>query len=288
MKTEVHIVPERDVPIRLQEYGVGIFQACMTKSALKKALKKNYIRVNDAPAGTATFITGGERIELTVPEEKAPAKELVFPLQVLFEDEHLAVVHKPAGIVVSGNTFKTIAHALPQNLHRSILSDAVRPQPVHRLDYETTGILLVGKTGSSIRALNSMFENREILKTYYAVSIREMRNSGQINAEIDGRGSRSDFSLCRSVHSERFSRLNLVQLNPLTGRRHQLRKHLSAIGNPILGDKLYGKEDLVLQGKGLYLHAFSLKFRHPFSGESIHLQDPLPTKFMKLFPSVRQ
>lgn len=286
MKTEIHIVPYQATAVRLQEYGVGIFEECKTKSALKKALKKKYIKVNDAPAGTATYIKGGESIELAVPEKKAPKKKLIFPLEVLFEDEHLAIIHKPAGIVVSGNSFKTIANALPQNLTKSSLSDATRPQPVHRLDYQTTGILLVGKTSSSIRILNKMFENREIRKKYYAVTIQEMKPAGQITAAIDGRESCTFYGRRQSVPSERFGKLNLVQLNPLTGRRHQLRKHLAGMGNPILGDKEYGMEHLVLKGKGLYLHAASLEFIHPFKNEKIYLQDCLPKKFLKLFPAL--
>jgi 23S rRNA pseudouridine1911/1915/1917 synthase len=280
---ETHIVPTLPAPIRLQEYGVGIFSAALTKSALKKALKKKQITVNDQIATTATFIKGGECINLYIPEEVSPKKKLIFPLEVLFEDEYLAVIHKPAGILVSGNSFKTIANALAQNIKRSQLPDATRPQPVHRLDYATTGILLVGKTSSSIRALNKMFENKEVEKSYYAITIGEMDKRGKIISEIDGKKSHSNYKVSESVTSERFGKLNLVQLEPETGRRHQLRIHLSSIANPILGDKEYGIEDLILNGKGLYLHAYSLKFTHPFTNEEINIKDELPQRFKKIF-----
>ncbi|MCZ4694893.1 RluA family pseudouridine synthase [Ancylomarina euxinus] len=280
---ESHIVPKQNTPIRLQEYGVGIFNAAITKSALKKALKKKYIRVDGHVATTATFIKGGETIDIFITEAIKPKKKLIFPLEVLFEDDYLAVIHKPAGILVSGNRFKTIANALVQNIKRSELPDAIIPQPVHRLDYATTGILLVGKTSSSIRALNKLFENKEVDKSYYAISIGEMDMEGKITSEIDGKKSHSNYRVCESVPSERFGKLNLVQLEPETGRRHQLRIHLSSIGNPILGDKEYGIENLILNGKGLYLHAYSLKFRHPFTNEEIHLKDELPQRFKKIF-----
>lgn len=282
-QTETHIVPQLESPIRMQDYGVGIFNATVTKSALKKALKKRYIRVDGLVASTATFIRGGETISISIPEEVSPKKKLIFPLEVLFEDEYLAVIHKPAGILVSGNSFKTIANALPQNIKRSNLPDAARPQPVHRLDYATTGILLVGKTSSSIRALNKLFENKEVRKTYYAVAIGEMEASGRITTEVDGKKSRSNYTGIQSVASERFGKLNLLQLEPETGRRHQLRIHLSSIGNPILGDKDYGIEGLILNGKGLYLHAYSLEFKHPFTNEALALKDELPERFTKLF-----
>ena len=106
--TEFHIVPKLSTPIRLQEYGVDIFNSILTKSALKKALKKEYITVNNTIATSATFIFGGECIRLSILKEVAPKKKLILQLDVLFEDEYLAVIHKPAGILVSGNSFKTI------------------------------------------------------------------------------------------------------------------------------------------------------------------------------------
>ncbi|WP_411556619.1 pseudouridine synthase [Maribacter sp. TH_r10] len=270
-------------PVRLQEYGVGIFNSVPTKSALKKAIKKQLVTVNDVIATTATYIHGGEYIRLSIPEVQVPRKKLVFPLQVLFEDEYLAVIHKPGGILVSGNGFKTIAHALAQNLKESNLPDATTPQPVHRLDFATTGILLAGKTSGSIRALNKLFEQSAIIKTYYAVTIGEMNQKGIITTDIDGKKSRSNYTLCKSVASERFGTLNLVKLEPQTGRRHQLRKHLSSIGNPILGDKDYGIENLILNGKGLYLHAYSLQFIHPFTKKELYLTDGFPERFKKIF-----
>ncbi|MBO0341970.1 RluA family pseudouridine synthase [Muricauda lutimaris] len=281
--TETHIVPNIATPQRLQEYGVGIFEAIPTKSALKKALKKKHITVDGVIASTATLINGGEHITLRIPTETKPKKQLDFPLKVLFEDEYLAAVHKPAGIEVSGNKFKTLANALPQNLGPSQLSGATTPQPVHRLDYATTGIVLVGKTNSSIRALNKMFEDKFISKTYYAVTIENMKQSGTITAEIDGKPSHSEYKVLESVPSQRFGTLNLVELHPKTGRRHQLRKHLHGLGNPILGDKDYALEGLLLKGKGLYLHAYALEFEHPFTNEHIHITDELPRKFKKIF-----
>ncbi len=207
---------------------------------------------------------------------------------MLFEDEHLAVIHKPAGILVSGNSFKTIANSLSQNLKPSNLPDATKPQPVHRLDYATTGILLVGKTSSSIRALNKMFEDKKIKKTYYAITIGEMKQQGQVVSEIDGKKSQSDYFLRESVSSKRFGILNLVRLEPKTGRRHQLRKHLSSIGNPILGDKEYGIDKLILNGKGLYLHAYSLEFIHPFTNKKMCLVDEFPGRIKKIFIQIKK
>ena len=280
---QTHIVSAITNPIRLPDYCIGIFSHCPTKSAIKKAIKKQNITVNGILASTATFIKGGETITLTIPKESPSWKKLTFPVDVLFEDEHLALINKPPGILVSGNSFKTIANALEQNLNKSILPDAVKPQPVHRLDYETTGILLIGKTNSSIRILNKMLEDKEVKKIYYTISIGGMPEYGQIDSRVDDKNALTDYSTVESVPSKRFGKLNLVKLKPKTGRRHQLRRHLSSIGNPILGDKEYGIDGLILKGKGLYLHAYSLEFIHPFTDEKIYIKADLPKKFNKIF-----
>ncbi|PIB32274.1 RNA pseudouridine synthase [Gaetbulibacter sp. 5U11] len=284
--TQTHIAPKQHTRIRLQDYAVGIFKAALTKSALKKALKKQYVTVNGNIATSATYIHGGETICLTIMQDAPPRKNFVFKLDVLFEDDYLAAIHKPAGLLVNGNSFKTIANALTQNITRSTLSDVTKPQPVHRLDFPTTGILLIGKTSSSIRALNTLFKNRAIKKTYYAVTIGVMQPEGLITTTVDGKTSKSKYKVLQTVDSVRFKKLNLVQLEPFTGRRHQLRKHLSSIGNPILGDKDYGFENLILNGKGLYLHAYSLQFTHPFTNENLYLKDELPKRFKKLFKDI--
>ena len=250
-------------------------------------LKKGAVQVNGVLATSATFVAGGETIVLTYPEQPIPSKKLILPLKVLFDDDHLAIIHKPAGILVSGNHFKTIARALPQNLAPSSLADAGTPQPVHRLDYATTGLLLVGKTNTSIRALNDLFETKQIVKIYYAITIGNMESSGVVNMDVDGKQARSRYHVCDSVVSKRFKILNLVRLTPKTGRRHQLRKHLAHIGNPILGDAVYGNEPLLLKGKGMYLHAYSLRFNHPVLEKEFYITDPLPVNFQKIFPDFK-
>ncbi|MEO0474159.1 MAG: RluA family pseudouridine synthase, partial [Bacteroidota bacterium] len=207
-----------------------MFPHAPTKSAIKKAIKKGQITVNGQTATTATFIRGEEEISFLIPESNPQKKPFIFPLSILWEDAHLAIIHKPAGIVVSGNQFKTIANALPQNLDVSPCADACPPQPVHRLDYATTGLLLVGKTHSSVRTLNTMFAEKEIEKSYYAITIGAMKAKGSITSDVDEKASTSHFQVVNSIPSEKFGTLSLVKLNPQTGRRHQLRKHLSGIG----------------------------------------------------------
>ncbi|WP_299122278.1 RluA family pseudouridine synthase [uncultured Tenacibaculum sp.] len=282
--SETHKVPLLENPIRLQEYAVGIFKTIPTKSGIKKAIKKELVFVDGKLASTALFIRGNETIELFKIEQNSTVKKFNFSLEVLFEDEHLAIVYKPSGILVSGNSFATIDNSLEQNLTKSALFDAVRPRPVHRLDYPTSGLLLIGKTTSSITLLNQLFEKKNIQKTYHAITIDKMEINEEINYPIDSKNALTHYKTIQTHTSPRFKYLNLVELKPATGRKHQLRKHLLSIGNPILGDKEYYIDGFVLNGKGLYLHATSLEFIHPFTNELINIKKELPKKFKKIFP----
>jgi 23S rRNA pseudouridine1911/1915/1917 synthase len=283
---ETHVVEELENPIRFQEYGVGIFNTLPTKSGIKKAIKKELIYIDGNVATTSKYISGNEKIELFQSEKASLFKRLELNLEVLFEDEYLAVIYKPAGILVSGNKFVTIANGLAQNLKKSKQSDAVKPQPVHRLDYPTSGLLLVGKTSTAIIALGKLFQNKEIKKTYFAITIGAMNTVGHINFLIDEKIAQTKFEVLKTVVSERFECLNFVKLAPKTGRKHQLRKHVSEIGNPILGDKKYFLKDKKLNGKGLFLHAATLDFVHPFTKNEISITKDLPKKFRKIFPDL--
>ena len=182
---EVHIAKKLEKPIRFQEYAVGIFKTIPTKSGIKKAIKKELIFIDGILATTSKYISGGEKIELFQSKDSSTFERLKLNLEVLFEDDYLAIIYKPAGILVSGNKFVTIANGLAQNLKKSNQLDAVKPQPIHRLDYPTSGLLLIGKTSSAILKLGELFQNKEIKKTYFAITIGKMIPKGIINFSID-------------------------------------------------------------------------------------------------------
>ena len=282
---ETHTAIQVEQPVRLQEYAVGIFNTIPTKSGIKKAIKKSLVFVDGTIATTGMYIKGDEKIELYQLDAESHFKRLDFHLDVLFEDDYLAVIYKPAGVLVSGNKFVTIANALTQNLQKSSQMYAVKPQPIHRLDYATSGLLLIGKTSASIPELSQLFETKNIQKTYHAICIGKMILSGVINNLIDNKESETIFEVIDTVLSKRFGFLNLVKLTPKTGRKHQLRIHVSEIGNQILGDKEYGNKELILKGNGLYLHASTLEFIHPITQERISITKELPKKFKKIFPN---
>lgn len=278
-----HIVSKVEKPIRLQEYGVDLFSEIPTKSAVKKAIKKGLILVNGKTTTTAYFVKENDLIEL-LEVQKSKQKVYRLAIEVLYEDDYLAVINKPAGISVSGNKFATIANALILHIQPSSQADAVQPFPVHRLDYPTSGCLIIAKTAKAKRTLHTMFEEHKIDKTYRAVSVGKMINTqGDIEFDVDDKKAYTTYNVLQSLKSEKFEALNLVELYPQTGRKHQLRQHLFAIGNPIMGDQKYFIETKKHQGYGLYLHAFAVAFIHPYTKANLYIQSKMPVKFTRLF-----
>lgn len=282
-----HIVTNAPNNIRLQAYGVGLFDEIPTKSAWKKAIKKGRVLVNGKQATTAHFVQKDDKIAL-LEKEEVLHKIYRLDLKVGYEDDYLAIIEKPSGIAVSGNKFATIANALSPHITPSSQPDAVRPFPVHRLDYPTSGCLMIGKTASVKRRLHQMFEEQRIEKVYRAVCVGQMeKTEGVINQSLEGKKAKTNYKVLETLISERFEVLNLVELYPTTGRKHQLRQHLFHIGNPIMGDQKYFLKDKKHQGYGLYLHALSLKFKHPITQEELLISSEMPKKFTRLFPKFK-
>lgn len=263
----------------MQEYAPSIFKSITTKSGIKKAIKRQEILLDGKIAKTSDYIKENQKIELLLGEVKVK-KVFKLQLEVIFEDEFLAVVKKPAGFPTSGNYFKTIENSLPYNLLPSGETDALPfPAPVHRLDNPTSGLLLVAKTRNAQMQLHLGFENKEIEKKYVALVHGKTPEFAVYNKEIQGKPSVSEMQLLKHFRrkEEDFS---LVQVNPKTGRTHQIRIHLSQNGYPIAGDKEYGLA--APKGKrGLFLAATGLKFQHPMTGVLMKFEIPLPKKFIK-------
>lgn len=231
------------------------------------------------PATTGTWVEAGQKIEL-MELELTPPKPYSLSLSIIFEDDCLAVIYKPPGIVVSGNRFRTIQNALAGNLKSSFALDSLPwPQPVHRLDAATSGLLIIAKTRKSRIDLGKQFQNKEVVKRYHAIVMGKMPAKGSIDSDIDNKPALTTYRFIESVPSLKNDWLTLVELCPKTGRTHQLRIHLSQLGFPILGDKLYGKEGQILKGKGLFLSATGLQFKHPLSHKTLDFSIDIPGKF---------
>ena len=284
-KVETYCVPLMDHRIRLSDVAAGTFKTIQSRKGFKSAIKKRLVTLNGKMAITADYISGGEIIELFQNPIQNKKPSIALNLEVIFEDDYLAIVQKPPGIVVSGNRKYTLENALAYNVAKSTQEDALyRPEPVHRLDYPTSGLLLIGKTSFALIALNKLFEEKSIQKTYHAVTIGFMADHGIIEAPIENRKAKTTFKVLKRIKSRKYESLNLVKLMPSTGRKHQIRIHLASIGSPILGDSTYGKEGFIGQGNGLYLHASKLSFMHPLTSQQISKRIPLSKKILRLFP----
>ena len=277
---EKYIVPKIEVPIRLQEYAVGIFKTLPSRSGIKKAIKKQLILLNGKPANTGDWIEEGQVLELL--QEELPQKKIFqLKLRVIFEDEFLAVIEKPSGYPTNGNYFKTIENALPHNLKTSEEKDALPyPIPVHRLDNPTSGLLIIAKTKNAQVKLNQAFEVKEIQKSYLAIVSGSMVSEGVFNSAIEGKKAETPFQL-KETFNKNEKTFSLVELFPRTGRTHQIRIHLSKNGNPIVGDETYGSSEKI---KGILLAAHSLKFHHPITNATLHFENNFPKKFQKFMP----
>ncbi len=276
---ETHIVPEGTERTRFSDYACEVFISIPSRKGIKNAIKRGDFLIDGVKGETGRWIMPGQRIELMADESTLP-KEYMLDLDIVYEDEHLAAIIKPAGIAVNGNSFRTVENSLLRNIKKSLESDALRwPKPVHRLDVPTSGILLIAKTMRAQVALGGQFEKKNIRKIYRAIVQGKIESPGHIDSQVEGRDAATDYSPVRHVRSLKNEWLTLVDLSPLTGRTHQLRRHMAELGHPIAGDTLYGREGDVFKGKGLFLAAVELTFSHPATGEVMTLRIDDPEKF---------
>jgi 23S rRNA pseudouridine1911/1915/1917 synthase len=280
-----HKVPDDIAHQRIYDYCTGLFAQLPSRKSVKKALDKGEILLNGDKTETGYWLKGGEHIEL-VDLELTPPKTYEFELEVVFEDNHLAVIIKPAGLLTSGNAFKTVTNALSHNINPSTAVDALNwPKPTHRLDKQTSGLLIIAKTKTARMKIGQQFEQNEIDKTYQALVLGKLEGEGIIENPIDGKDALTQYKSLKIVESLRSEHISLVRLFPKTGRTHQLRKHLSGIGHAILGDPLYSPPKLFLKHKGLFLCATDISFKHPITKEYISFRNELPKKFIRRLKS---
>jgi 23S rRNA pseudouridine1911/1915/1917 synthase len=279
---ETHLVPEGINGVRLSDYARTAFPSIASRKAVSKALKRGELRIDGRTAQSGDWIECGQMLEWLDLQQRPP-KEYHLPLEVVFEDDYLAVINKPPGIEVSGNRFKTVENALSGSITPSTLLDALPwPRPVHRLDYSTSGLLLVAKTSAAQVFLGQQFEARTVHKRYCAVVMGHVLSAGEIDEPINGAPAQSNYAPSKTVRSLRSGFLTQVSLFPITGRTHQLRIHMTAIGHPILGDQKYGEPGNVLKGKGLFLASVELRFPHPVGGQEMTVSMDTPPKFAAL------
>jgi 23S rRNA pseudouridine1911/1915/1917 synthase len=264
-----------------------------SRSRLQEWIKNGRALVNGVAVRPSHTLRGGETVELE-PADPPPlhATPEAIPLPVLYEDDDLVAIDKPAGMVVhagAGVHSGTVVNAL---LHRfgtlSRTGGALRPGIVHRLDRFTSGVLLVAKHDAAHHALAAQFAGREVEKIYLTLvhgAVKQERGRidkpiardpvrrVRMTARLDrGRTAWSDYTVLR-----RFARFTFLQVLIGTGRTHQIRVHLSSIGHPVVGDALYGAPANPALGR-YFLHAHRIRFRRPSDGEVMTVESPLPAE----------
>lgn len=279
---DTHIVINPANAIRFVDYAIGIFPELNSKNSVKKAIKNRLLYVNKNLATTGIWIKNDDVIDLIVNDAKSP-KPFPLEIEVIFEDDYLAIVNKPSGIVVSGNQYRTLENCLVDQLEKSTQLDAYNwAKPVHRIDSATCGLVLFAKTQSANQLLSKMFESKEMTKGYISVVTHADLEDQLIEIPIDGKEAVSKVEVIGKVNSIISDELSLVRMSPITGRTHQLRIHCHSIGHPIVGDQLYGEKGNTMLHKGLFLNANSLSFQHPFTEQHLEFKLPIPLKFLSL------
>lgn len=276
---ETHTVPAGAAHTRVENYIHDVFEIFPSRKSARKAIKRGIVRLNGEIPSTGTWIHPGQVLEL-IDDDRTPPKSYRIPLRVVFEDNWLAVIEKPPGILVNGNCYRTVENALSYNLTISEASDALKwPKPVHRLDKPTGGLLIVAKTLRVLSQVSEQLHDRRVQKRYRAIVLGRLDGSGCISDPLDGKHATTQYQSIRRVPSLTCQWLTLVDLWPQTGRYHQLRRHLASLGHPILGDSEYTVGGKVLRSKGLFLWSVEVSFRHPILQHGINIQINEAKKF---------
>ncbi len=278
-----------------------------SRAAFQRALEAGLVKADGRVIGQADEVLRGQALEFSFPKTTvAELKGVDIPLDVIFEDKHLIVLNKAAGMVVhpgTGTGEDTMVHALLAHCAGELsgIGGVERPGIVHRLDKETTGLLVVAKNDAAHRALADQFASRALQKEYVTlVSGVPKAGSGTIDRAISrhpvhrhrmtvgegGRPSRTDWTV-----EKKFGELAaLVRCRIHTGRTHQIRVHMKSIGHPVLGDATYGwKQNSAMSvPPRVMLHAEHLVFTHPVTGKRMDLHAPLPKDFKQMLAELRK
>jgi 23S rRNA pseudouridine1911/1915/1917 synthase len=298
----------------------------ISRARVQQLISEQKILVNDIAAKASLKLRGGERISVLGPAERPPLRAIPeeIPLDIVYEDDDLAIVNKPAGMMVHAGAGATedarnrgtLVNALLHHFASlSGVGGEMRPGIVHRLDKETSGLIVVAKNDEAHRKLAAQFARREVKKKYIALVHGSVKNdSGTISAGISrdrvrrirmttrqagGREAVSHYSVVRRLDTP-FGKFTLLEVKIDTGRTHQIRVHMASLGHPITGDTLYGAPKEMRAGHGKhgdatsislprnFLHAAELELSHPRTGAKLSFQSPLPPELLALLATIER
>ena len=290
----------------------------VSRARVQEMIAEGKVLVNDAPAKASLKLRGGDRITVLGEAQRAPLKAIAeeIPLDLVYEDDDLAVINKPAGMMVHAGAGAsddarnrgTLVNALLHHMNNlSGVGGELRPGIVHRLDKETSGLIVVAKNDAAHRKLSAQFAAREVKKKYIALvhgwvkkdsgtlaqsigrhPVRRMRMATRIEG---GRTAVTHYPVARRLDTK-FGKFTLLDVKIDTGRTHQIRVHMAAMGHPVVGDTMYGApaqargKNAVTVLKRNFLHAAELEFQHPRTGATISLKSELPAELRDFLEKV--
>lgn len=278
----------------------------LSRAQIQKVIKEGKVRVNGQPVRASHKLKPGDLVEFYYEEhfQETGLKPEKIALEVIYEDDQIIIINKPSGLVVhpgagvrSGTLVNGLLACYPEI---SGVGSPARPGIVHRLDKETSGLMLVARTQAAYQSLRQQFEDRLIKKTYLALALGRFKEKRGIidmpigrhlhqRQKFSTKTRRARIAVTHYEVLEEFKDACYLALRPVTGRTHQLRVHLSAIGHPIVGDSRYGSAQVRRKScPRLFLHAFKIVFSHPKTGEMLEFECPLPGELMAVLERERQ
>lgn len=297
-------VSPEDAGVRIDKYLAEQLPD-ITRSYLQKLLKDGSVQMNGKPVKASTKTAVGAVIALAIPEPEEP--EILpenIPLDILYEDSDVILINKPKNMVVhpaAGHYTGTLVNALMYHCRGDLsgINGVLRPGIVHRIDKDTTGVLIVCKNDRAHNALAEQLKEHSITRKYRAIVCGNLKeDEGTVDAPL-GRHpqDRKKMAIVRSggkravTHYrvlERFGNDTYIECQLETGRTHQIRVHMASLGHPLLGDEIYGRAKSPFKLEGQTLHAMVLGFIHPTTGEYMEFEAPLPEYFEKLLEKLRK
>lgn len=300
---KTYTITDKDKGMRLDKYLASQNNE-LSRSYIQDLIKSGDIQVNNNNAKNSYSIRSGDYITLNIPEpEEMKLKPKEMELDIIFEDRDIIVVNKPANLVVhptpQNNTDTLVNGLLASTDNLSGIGGVKRPGIVHRLDKDTSGAIVVAKNDKSHKNLVNQFKKRKTSKIYQTlVRGRVKHDKGKIDAPI-GRDPKNRTKMAvRKNNSkkavsyfevlERYKKYSYVKIELGTGRTHQIRVHMSYMGNPVLGDLKYGKKDKRYKAIRQMLHAYKLGIYHPKNKEWMEFTAPLPKDFKQILDNLRK
>lgn len=304
-------VPAEAAGTRLDAYLSAAFG--FSRAEAERLLEGGNVEVSPGKPKKNYRLAGGERVRVAVPEpEEIEAEPENIPLDIVYEDADVAVINKPAGMVVhpaAGNPTGTLVNALLYHCKDSLsgVGGALRPGIVHRIDKDTSGLLVVAKNDAAHRALAAQLETHTVRRVYHAIVLGNLKaDSGTVDAPVGRHPTdRKKMAVLRTpgagkravTHyevAERFGRFTYIRCRLETGRTHQIRVHMASLGHPLLGDPVYGGDGTKFEARhktlftGQCLHAGELSFLHPATGKEVTFYAPLPENFEAILALLRK